>query len=475
MTLHRAACPIFGLGVLLLCGLFSAAEVRPDAIAVDRHAQLLLDDRLIDQSSHLKRTVHQPEVYPDNPLIKCEKPWEGSCVTLWGTVLFDEQDQLFKMWYQSWRNVPPPTVSSYVCYATSKDGIKWEKPDLGLIEFDGDRHTNIVLAPQRPWLDSPTVVKDLSDPDPSRRYKMCFCENGPDEPPAIWHAVSEDGIRWRRLDGPVVKAGDRNSLFYDEGRKKWVVITRVPGIAERTVGFAEGDEFGKYGPMRLVFRRDEKDPPDSDLYSMPTFLYEGLRIGCVEVYDHPTGREITQLAWSHDGEHWTRDSERQPFMRWGEPPAWDWARRHPHNGPPIVRDGKLWIYFGGRSTLKQSKDPRRIVGAIGLSFLRVDGFCSRDAGETEGSLLSKPLTFTGSDLVVNADVKRDGAMSVEVLDAAGNVIEGFDRAACQVVSGDRLDHAIRWRDRTSLRDLAGREIRLRFQLRNADLYSFRFR
>lgn len=457
------------LAVLLAATILARGADEP--IAVGTHAQLFLDDRVVERTDNLKRTVHQPVPHPANPVLTTDKPWEFTCVTLWGTVLYDEQDRLFKMWYQTWGNLPPPAKPTFVCYATSTDGLKWDKPDLGIVPFNGDPHTNIVLAPQTPWLDSPTVVKDLADPDPAKRYKMAFCESAPDVEPGIWHATSPDGIRWTRMPRPVVRAGDRNSMFYDTGRKQWVVITRKPGYGnERTVGFAEGDEFGKYGPMRLVFRKDEKDPAESDLYSMPTFMYEGVRIGCVEVYEHATGREITQLAWSHDGEHWQRDPERQPFMLWGEPPAFDWARRTPHNGPPIVREDKLWIYFGGRSTLKRSPDPRRIVGAIGLATLRLDGFCSRDAGDTQATLLTKPLRFEKADaLMVNADVQANGSMTVELLDDAGTSI-----ATSEPVRGDNVRHPIRLNG-ASLAACAGRPVRLKFTMRNAELYSFRFR
>jgi hypothetical protein len=404
---------------------------------------------------------------------------------LWGTVLFDEEEGLFKMWYQTWGRLAFSRHATLVCYATSKDGLHWEKPELGLHEFEGSTRNNILLTPQADWLDSPTVIKDLDDPDPARRYKMSLYECGGNPKlremsrssplTGIWHVVSPDGIHWTRLPGPVVKAGDRTSFLRDPIRHKWVVITRMPDYGERTIGFAEGDEFGVYGPMRLIFQRDERDPQQSDLYSMPTFAYEGMLIGCVEVYEHPSGREITQLAWSYDGEHWTRDPERQPFLLWSEPPAWDWARRHPHNGPILVRDDKLWLYFGGRSTLKNSTDPRTIVGAIGLSFLRIDGFCSCDAGEQEGILTTRPLLLNDGELHVNADVKPGGALEIELLNAAGAPIAGFSRAECVTLSGDRIDHPVRWRSRLSLRQVARHAVCLRFHLRETDLYSFRIR
>ena len=229
-----------------------------EAIHIGTNAQLLLDDRLIAESEGLTRVVHEPEMYEGNPIVTHDKPWEYDCILLWGTVLLDEEEGLYKMWYQTWGKLALPPISTLVCYATSVDGLRWEKPELGLHEFKGSKRNNIVLTPKADWLDAPTVIKDLTDPDPSRRYKMSLyeCEGHPklltmsqsDPVTGIWNAVSPDGIHWTRLPGPVVKAGDRSGFYRDPLRGKWVVVTRMPDFPERTVGIAEGDEFGVYGP-----------------------------------------------------------------------------------------------------------------------------------------------------------------------------------------------------------------------------------
>jgi hypothetical protein len=455
-----------------------AGDAEP-AITLSNHAQMFLDDRLIAQETNLTRTVHQPQMNKNNPVLTYDRPWEYACVTLWGTVLYDEEEKIFKMWYQTWgRTNPPHPEPNYtaMCYATSKDGIKWDKPELGLIEFQDSKANNIVLEPYGVWLDSATVVKDMEDPDPSRRYKMAICESGPNYPPymGIWTLTSPDGLRWTRMDGPAVRSFDRNSLFRDRLRNKWVVLTRYPGIETRTIAFAESEEFGVFPPnMRMIFEPDDLDPPNSDLYSMPVFEYEGMLIGCPEVYDHTTLRCVTQLAWSYDGDHWMRDPDRQPFMAWGEEPAWDWARRHPHNGPIFKRDGKLWLYFGGRSTLKNSDNPLRIVGAVGLSFLRIDGFVSRDAGGDTGVLVTRPLVLTAKELAVNANIKSNGYMKISVLDADHQPIAELSGSNSVTLRGDKTDHPVQWRQKDGEAVLTSQPVRLRFEYRNAELYSFR--
>lgn len=448
-----------------------------EPLRANGHAQLFLDNRVVEEMFALKRTVHRPQMYKNNPVMSYEHPWEYSCVTLWGTVLFDEAENIFKCWYQTWGDIVPERKSIYICYATSIDGKKWDKPELGIHEFEGSKKNNIVYVPSDLWLDSPTVVKDLDEPDENKRYKMTVYESGPGHPPhtGIWHATSPDGIHFTRMKGPVIHAGDRNSFYRDPIRKKWVVVTRKAGVAERTIALSEADEFGIYQAQRLVFKKDDRDPLESDLYSMPTFHYEGMLIGCVEVYNHQTQREVTQLAWSYDGKSWQRDASRQPFMSWGEKPAWDWARRHPHNGPLIRRDGKLWLYFGGRSTLKMSTHPKRLIGAIGLSFLRIDGFCSLDANRLPAYLVSKPIVCDGESLTVNADIKPNGWMKVSVVNEQEEEIDGFGRVDSIRLVGDDVEHVAQWSGEKSLASLKGRTICLRFDYQDGDLYSFRIK
>lgn len=253
MTLHRHLSCLKLIFALTFVNCVSPQIAKAETpVALSSYAQLLLDDRIIAGSTDLNRTVHQPTMCADNPVLTYEHAWEYSCVILWGSVLFDKEDQKFKMWYQTWGDVVPGRKSIYVCYAESRDGIHWTKPDLGIHEFEGSKKNNIVVVPQDMWLDSPTVVKDLNESDPGKRYKMSFYEGGPTHPPltGIWHATSPDGIHFTRCNGPVVKAGDHSSMFWDPLRKKWVVITRAPGRPDRTIAFAEGTEFGEYSPDR---------------------------------------------------------------------------------------------------------------------------------------------------------------------------------------------------------------------------------
>jgi hypothetical protein len=104
-------------------------------------------------------------------------------------------------------------------------------------------------------------------------------------------------------------------------------------------------------------------------------------------------------------------------------------------------------------------------------MLRWDGYVSLDAGEA-GELLTKPLRFEGEKLLVNAAVK--GRLRAELCDASGWALPGFRAEDCEPVTGDGVALPVRWRGGPALKPLAGKVVRVRFEMKDASLYSFRF-
>src|SRR5215471_12286371 len=132
----------------------------PDVIPIDVGRQLFVDDFLIEKTT-LKRTFHLTRFHPDTPVLKPDKPWEKeggpTAMVFSDGVWYDPADRLFKMWYMG-------GLTRATCYATSTDGLRWEKPAL-----DVKKGTNIVQPDPR---DSTTVWLDLDDQDAGRRYKL---------------------------------------------------------------------------------------------------------------------------------------------------------------------------------------------------------------------------------------------------------------------------------------------------------------
>jgi len=107
--------------------------------------------------------------------------------------------------------------------------------------------------------------------------------------------------------------------------------------------------------------------------------------------------------------------------------------------------------------------------------LRMDGFVSIEAPLSGGELITRPLTFTGRELVLNVSTSAAGSVRIEMQDPAGQALEGYALADCAEVFGDDLERPVVWGIGTDVGSLAGRAVRLRFELRDADLYAFRFR
>jgi hypothetical protein len=484
---------------LPLAALFACSLAADEVVTLTRDRQLLVDDRMIASSSGLKRAIHAARKYQDNPILLPVKPWEGQYTLLYGTVIRDEEEGIWKMWYSTMNHfryiqkIFPE--STYLCYATSRDGVHWTKPDLGVVKYRGKTENNIVLegthAPElgiEGILDAVSILKDIRDPDPSRRYKLMVWRHNQKFEGAksayvlegqhrMGHyvAFSPDGIHWskpERLVFPYLPVRDTMSLMWDPRTSKYVAFVKQQVNGKRARFVTESDDFLTWSTPRQILVADERDPANVEMYHNTGFPYEGMYLGLLTVF-HPEPLDNIyldlQLISSRDGRSWSRVGDRTPFLPVGRRDIdWDFGFHSPSSGPPIRVGDELWFYYSGRAYRHpvdgQGREPNK--GAIGLAKLRLDGFVSMDAGGAEGTLTTVPFRFGDPGLYLNADASR-GEVRVEVLDEAGAPISGFER------SSPLTKDAIRWRA-ADLSKLRGRTIRLKFYLRNASLYSFGF-
>jgi len=107
--------------------------------------------------------------------------------------------------------------------------------------------------------------------------------------------------------------------------------------------------------------------------------------------------------------------------------------------------------------------------------LRTDGFVSVNAPSSGDEYMTRPLTFTGRELVLNFSAGAAGGLRVELQDAAGEPLPGFALADAVEQIGDEIERVVTWKSGRDLSELAGRPVRLRFAMQDADLYSLRFR
>jgi hypothetical protein len=462
----------------------------PKVIPIDVGRQLFVDEFLIE-SSTLKRTFHQPEYYKGSPILKPDKPWEThsrlgpTAMPFSGGVFWDPAERLFKMWYMA-------GYGYNAGLAVSQDGINWQRPELG-----HRGKTNLIDIPNNElhgvWL-------DLEETDPTRRYKM------------VWHrsgdysaAVSSDGIYWKPL-GKLGRSGDRCSLGYNPFRKVWIYSLRHGWGRPRARRYAESRVFGDAnwfdarppfwtGADRLDGMRDDlKTPPQ--LYNLDCAGYESLMLGLFTIYrgnphdeaDRPealSDEEIERLkqpgrpklneisvGFSRDGFHWWRP-DRRPFLPVSEKPGeWNWGNVQSAGGCCLIVGDQLYFYVSGRAGKLYPGSPSEDSGgSTGLATLRRDGFASMDADTETGSLTTRPITFSGKYLFVNASCPL-GALSAEVLDDQGRPIAPYSAENSDALHADSTLAPINWKGAADLSQLAGKTVRFRFHLEKGSLYSF---
>ncbi len=481
-------------------------EKKPPVINISVGRQLFVDDFLIADGSDFVREFHLPKKYEGNPVLKAETPLEkgkfginkmSGAAPKDGGVWWNPDSQMFEVWYEcGW-------CGTYA-YATSRDGLNWERPNLGI--FDEPNQ----VMPDSMHPDSGGVVLDYQCPNPAQRYKM-FNRGGGDFwcRGKVW--VSPDGKHW----GEPVRSGamgDRSTMFYNPFRKKWVFSLRW-GIPHSTAGRArayfEANDFiegAKWQPEEPVYwlgtdmldiKRDEiKDSIKPQLYNFNAVAYESLMLGMFEILwgpendtcaerGHPKFTSLS-FAYSRDGFHWSRPDRRPAIDSSRTFSKWDNGYVQSVGGVCTVLDDKLYIYyiaFGGnkdnvfnpQTTGKSSMlSGMYDNSAMGVAVMRRDGFASLNSKSKDKSalVLTEPVLFSGSYLFANIDAPK-GALYAEVLDMDGKVIEPFSFKNCIPATGDSTAARITWKGAPDdLARFANRPVRLRFKMDNGKFYSF---
>ena len=450
----------------------------------DTVKHLLLDSRLIErvENAHLK--LGEVRKDPHNPLFIEDKPWEVEIDNLYGNVLFDKEEGIYKCWYspfviynlqwtgREWLTPKEGARTEMaVCYATSRDGIAWQKPDLGLVAFQGSKNNNIVkLGPH-----GAGILKEPHDPDSSRRYKMFFLEPGAggthrSGPSYMSVSFSPDGLRWSKdIPCPEIQSvGDtHNNCFWDERSGKYIGFTRLwsgdgkAGRRQRIVGRCESRDFLKWTRAVDVLHGDLQH----QTYAMPVFPYAGVYLGLLMVFDTSTDFVDCELAWSPDTVRWERVCPGCSLIPRGPKGSFDHGCIY-GAAYPISRDGELKLYYGGSDWGHSGQR----AGCLCLAHLRMDGFAGMEpkTARGAGSVLTRPLECVGKNLRISADA-RGGELRVAVRGA-----EGLGLDDCNAITENVTDSPVTWREGRDLMALQGQRIQLQFELKAAKLYSLSF-
>ena len=462
--------------------------------------QLFLDDHVVENIEGLQRVTHQATKSPHNPVLRRGKPWETFRVMLYGTVVYDEEDQLFKMWYapipknsavkeavkvNGKNRVPWVTL---VAYATSQDGVHWDTPNLGQVDFEGSRDNNLINIGQDN-IEGISVLRNSHSSDPNKKWLAFFWEHHSyrssefgvppydDSAPGVWEhgmwaAYSADGIHWTNHGQVIARDSDTHQMvLYDPQLKKYLCYNRI-GAGGRKTARLESNDFLKWGEPQRVFETDQMDPPRTQIYGMSILIYEGLYVG-VPWLMYEDGVIDMHLAYSRDGIQWNRPQDRTPLIACGEEGSWDAAGLR-MGKTIVVKDDKIYMYYCGAIAVHPTKPGEGEAYSyeyqqkyrsmhIGLATLRRDGWISLRPDGNSGTLQTKVIRWPGGTLHTNVNAEN-GSLAITVKSPEGQTLTHSTS-----IVGDRLKTPVKLHGQPPQ---PGDTVSLEFTITNGDLYSF---
>jgi hypothetical protein len=505
-------------------------------IDVGEDVQLFFDLDRIQMIQDATQVVHQPQRHPRNPLIRGDRPWEKVLyfVSSSGNVLYSPGEDLFRIWYEdlgfdhaAFMADPNPYpwdhMMLHYLYATSKDGLSWDKPTLN--QVPSAPGTNVIFGTPEYKVHVLSVVDDPRAQGTDRRFKGIYVHPTVSRGPGHEIAVgwSPDGIRWTPAPtlpqfgnlGPHL--GDVLIMSYDETIDRFVLLTRHPRMhgepgpatlprtrslirprfpndppreGRRRIYRSESEDLLTWTEPELVFAPDDEDEWEDTFFCMVQFRRGPLRIGLLTVFHTVENSWDMQLAFSRDGGcSWRRVGKRRTFFGYGPEGAWDrwcissWSQ-------PIIRGEQMWLYYGGAINhhdywwsadhaeidLDEAGNLSRVDHGLGLATIRLDGFVSASTFVRQGILITHALASANAHrLELNLRTRNNGFVAVELTDAEDHVLQGYSRDDSDTFNGDAVAHTVTWKGRPDLpTEARASGIKMRLYSKQADVFSYRF-
>ncbi|MCZ6676835.1 MAG: hypothetical protein O7E52_06260 [Candidatus Poribacteria bacterium] len=442
-----------------------------------------------------------------------ERPWEQSNLNHMFVIF---EDGRYRMWYAAYASSDPS--EHFACYAESADGFHWERPELGIYEFQGSTANNILFSHSHFGLQS--VFRDATAA-PSERYKAIaaqaqFYRRGvpvantrqtkleirgmrrtmelegytPEQIDAeaeirqvVRGAVSPDGLRWTVLEAPLLDVGKtqldtQNIAGYDPESREYVAYLRGHVERRRAVRRTGGPTFGNWSQPRMVLLADPQDAPDKDIY---TSAYcrcpgSGRHLMFPSIFHRLSAELDIQLATSRDGWNWSRP-ERAPIVtRDTEDGVYSCIYASPNLVPLSDEEWGLPYLgnydrhdWGGWPEIKPDGEYRWAIWKRGrLVALEAP---------IEGQFTMVERICQGDRLLLNYRTEPGGWIQVALAlppstpPAPVKELEGYGLTDCDILEGDELERAVTWRGNASLSALKGRRISVRIRMARAKLFS----
>ncbi|MHC4482385.1 MAG: LamG-like jellyroll fold domain-containing protein [Planctomycetota bacterium] len=444
-----------------------------EPVMLGSRKHVFIDEVMVDRKRNIKLTLNRPG---DAVQISERAAWDAS--------FFEHEGKIYTVVSEGYEGDEGP-----INLLVSEDGVKFAKPNLGLIEYEGSKNNNLIM------LGLPSWGKYFKDTNPACPAEELFKATLWVGQRGIYLYFSPDAVHWRRNETcmlPLVSGGGCETFWDDQQGCYFNYIKRD--------GSYNTGNFPNYGRSTTMFKTREINKtwpfnhvpnPYFEGWPFPAVTGEGITVLGPDIFSPDEGqifrtrpqkyewapdtyvafmiRGGCDMAVSRDAVNWNICSENGLGYYWDTAVANGMIRR----GAQIWQ----WANYGEGEQ----------ITTVRLSQ-RLDGFISLDAGEQNGIVITRPFIFEGDRLVLNVDAKA-GRVKVAIVALHGkeytgyNValtnpakkpVRGFGIADCDPIRADSVRHVVTWKGDPDVGNLAGQVVRLRFEMENAKLYAFQF-
>ncbi len=478
------------LFLTVAAGFFNCGIAQNETnIDIGSRLELFIDHYLIESMDGAMLKMHEP--VDEGPVLQFDKPWEGPFCG-YCTVIKD--GDLFRLYYRGIADAGKDgNQNERTCYAESRDGVNWTKPNLGIHEINGSTDNNVILANAAPVTHNFSPFLDKNpNANPAQKYKALGGLNGS----GLIAYVSPDGLHWERLqEKPVITGGksdfdSQNVSFWSEHEQKYVCYYRTwgkmdNGMRYRTVARTVSKDFIHWEPAVVM---DFGDTPPEQLYTNQTApYYRASHIYISVSARFMPGRQVLteeEAKALNVNPKYFKDCSDAIFMTTRGGNRYDrtfmesfirpgiglqnWVSRSNYPALNIVQTSptEMSIYL--------NEDYAQPTAHLHRYSLRIDGFVSVNATYKSGEMITKPIVFKGDKLTINFSTSAAGYVKVEIQNPDGNPVKGFEAENAPEIIGNEIAKTVTWKGNPGLAALSGKPVRLRFLMKDADLYSIRF-
>jgi len=444
------------LAFLVTIGAVTSAN-SAEPIDVGNRLELFVDGHLIGETTgDVRQELLKPE--PKEVVFMADQPWEGNTS---GYYSYFRDGDIYRMIYRGWQHDEKKKAAhkEITCYAESKDGIHWTKPDLGLFAWNGSKKNNIVWL--GPGTHNFTAFRDDNPATPAEaRYKAFGGGRG-----GLLAFQSSDCKHWKLIqDKPVITNGafdSQNLAFWDTDRGEYRAYWRYFGKGVRSIRTSTSKDFINWkNEADLSYT---KGTPTEQLYTnaiQKYFRAPHLFVGFPTRFEPKSQQVEPILMTSRDG---------RLFHRYAEAVVPQTAPKdRNHNRSNYMAWGMFQLPGKPKeiSVYATENYYESTPGRVRRFVYRVDGFVALRGGAKGGQVTTKPLRYKGERLLVNYVVRTGGTLTIEAVDESGKVV-----GTSKPLTGDAIDATVAWKQAP---DFKQGVVQLRFSLKNADVFSLRF-